>query len=94
MFVYGDFNVHHKARLTDSGGTYRPSEFCYNFSFSSDLIQMVNLPTRIPNPHYHNPAVLDLLILSDASFCSSVTFPPLGNLDQVVVSVSSEFPSK
>ena len=94
MFVYGDFNVHHKARLTDSGGTYRPSEFCYNFSFSSDLIQMVNFPTRIPNPNSRNPALLDLLIFSDASFCSSVTFPPMGNFDHVVVSVSSEFPSK
>ena len=34
---------------------------------------MVNFPTRIPNPDSHNPALLDLLIFSDASFCSSVT---------------------
>ena len=32
VFVFGDFNVHHKDWLTYSGGTDRPGEFCYNFS--------------------------------------------------------------
>ena len=31
MFIFGDFNVHHKDRLTYSGGTDRPGEVCYNF---------------------------------------------------------------
>ena len=31
-FVFGDFNINHKDWLTYSGGTGRPSEFCYNFS--------------------------------------------------------------
>ena len=39
---------------------------------------MVNFPTRIP-------ALLDLFLSSDA-------FPPLGNSDHVVVSVSMDFP--
>ena len=30
MFVFGDFNVHHKDWLTYSGGTDRPGELCYN----------------------------------------------------------------
>ena len=29
MFVFGDFNVHHKDWLTYSGGTDRPGELCY-----------------------------------------------------------------
>ena len=29
-----------------SGGTDRPCEFCYNFSVSNDLTQMINFPTR------------------------------------------------
>ena len=42
VFVFGDFNVHHKDWLTYSGGTDRPGELCYNFSISNDLSQMVN----------------------------------------------------
>ena len=30
VFVFGDFNVHHKDWLTYSGGTDRPGELCYN----------------------------------------------------------------
>ena len=43
VFVFGDFNLHHKDWLTYSGGTDPPSELCYNFSISDDLTQMVNL---------------------------------------------------
>ena len=30
VFVFGDFNAHHKDWLTYSGGTDRPGEVCYN----------------------------------------------------------------
>ena len=36
----------------------------------------------------HSPALLDLFISSDTSICSTMIFPPLGNFDPVVVSVS------
>ena len=85
------FNVHHKDWLTYSGGTDRPGELCYNFSISNDLTQMVNFPTRIPDCDSHSPALLDLFISSDASICSTMAFPPLGNSDHVV-SVSIDFP--
>ena len=91
-FVFGDFNVHHKDWLTYSGGTDRPGELCYNFSVSDDLTQMVNLPTRIPDCDSHSPALLDLFLSSDTSICSTMAFPPLGNSDHVVVSVSIDFP--
>ena len=93
VFVFGDFNVHHKDWLTYSGGTDRPGELCYNFSISNDLTQMVNFPTRIPDCDSHSPALLDLFLSSDASICSTMAFPPLGNSDHVVVSVSIDFPS-
>ena len=32
VFVFGDFDIHHKGRLTFSGGIDRPGEPCYNFS--------------------------------------------------------------
>ena len=39
-----------------------------------------------------SPALLDLFIYSDASICSTMAFPPLGNSNHVVVSVSIDFP--
>ena len=39
------------------------------------------------------PTLLDLFISSDASICSTMTFPPLVNSDHVEVSVSIDFPS-
>ena len=93
VFVFGDFNVHHKDWLTYSGGTDQTGELCYNFSISNDLTQMVNFPTRIPDCDSHSPALLDLFISSDASICSTMAFLPLGNSDHVVVSVSIDFPS-
>ena len=50
--------------------------------------QMVNFPTQIFGCDSHSPALLDLLISSDASICSKMAFHPLGNSDHVVVSVS------
>ena len=54
---------------------------------------MVNFPTWIPDFDSHSPALLDLFRSSDASICSTMAFPPLGNSDHVVVSVSIDFPS-
>ena len=51
---------------------------------------MVNFPTQIPDCDSHSPALLDLFISSDASFCSTKAFPPLEN---VVFSVSIDSPS-
>ena len=93
VFVFGDFNVHHKDWHTYYGGTDRPGEVCYNFSTSNDLTQMLNFPTPIPGCVSHSPALLDSFLSSDASICSTMAFPPLGNSDHVVVSVSINFPS-
>ena len=48
VFVFGDFNIHHKDWLTYSTGT-DTGELCYNFSISNDLTQMINFPTQIPD---------------------------------------------
>ena len=37
VFVFGDFNVHHKDWLTYSGGTDTPGEICYNFKICYNL---------------------------------------------------------
>ena len=54
---------------------------------------MVNFPTQIPDCDSHSPALLDFFLSSDASICSTMAFPPLGNSDHVVVSVSIDFPT-
>ena len=36
---------------------------------------------------------MDLFISSDASICSTMAFPPLGNSDHIFVSISINFPS-
>ena len=86
-------NVHHKDWLIYSGRIDQPGVHCYNFSVSNDLTQRVNFPTRIPDFGSHSPALLDLFLSSDASICSTMAFPPLGNSDHVVVSVSIDFPT-
>ena len=78
MFVFGDFNIHHKDWLTYSGGTDRPGELCYNFSISNDLTQMVAFLTQIPDCDSNSPALLDLFISFDASICYTIRFPSAG----------------
>ena len=76
VFVFGDFNAHHK----DS------------YLISNDLTQMVNFPTRIPDCDFPSLALLDLFLSSDTSICSTMAFHPLGNSVHVAVSVSIYFP--
>ena len=77
MFVFGDFNICHKDELTYSGETDRWLLRCLTFLFG--LCDS------------HNPTLLDLFISSDSSICSTMDFPPLGNSDHAVVSVSIDF---
>ena len=84
VFIFGDFNLHHKDWLIYSGGTERPGELCYNFSKMTLLTLTV---------YSHSPALSDLFISSDASICSAMAFPPLRNSDHVAVSVSINYPS-
>ena len=55
---------------------------------------MVNFRTRMPDCDSVSLALSDLFISSDASVCSTMTFPPLGNSDHVIVSVSIDFPKR
>ena len=65
----------------------------FRTSISNDLTQMVDFPTPIPDCDSHSPALLDFFLSSDASICSTMAFPPLGNSGHVVVSVSIDFPT-
>ena len=54
---------------------------------------MVNFPSWIPDCDSHSPALLELILSSDASICSTMAFPPLGNSGHVVDSVFFDLPS-
>ena len=85
LLVFGDLNVCHKDWLNYSGGTDRLVN-----SVTIFLSEMVNFSTRIPDCDSHSPALLDLFISSNASICSTIAFPLLGNSDHVVVSFSNK----
>ena len=53
----------------------------------------MNFPTGIPDCDCHSPALLDVFLSSDPSIGSRMAFPPLGNSDHIVVSVSIDFPT-
>ena len=59
--------------------------------FLSQTTLLINFPMLIPDYDSHSPALLDLLLSSDASICSTMAFPPLGNSDHGIVSVSIDF---
>ena len=50
------------------------------------------LPTWIPDCEFHSCALLDFFLSFDASVCSALAFPPLGNSNHVVLPVSIDFP--
>ena len=79
VFVFGDFNIHHKDWLTYSGGTGRSGELCYSFSISNDLTQIVNFPKLRSQAVILTVCSLDLFISSNPCICSTRAFPPLGN---------------
>ena len=55
------------------------------------LSQMVNFPNHIPDCDSSSPALLNFFLYSVASICSTITSPPMGKSDHVVVSVSIDF---
>ena len=46
-----------------------------------------------PDCDSYSPALLDFFLSFEASICSTMAFPPEGNADHVVVSVSIDFQS-
>ena len=63
------------------------------FLSQTTLLRWLTFLLRSLTVDSQSPALLDLFLSSDASICSTMAFPPLGNSDHVVVSVSIDFPS-
>ena len=84
--------MHHKDWLTYSGGTDRTCELCYDFSISNDFRYLNLLLGSLTVTFAVLPFQICLLLVK-VVFFSAVAFPPLGNSDDVVVSVSIDFSS-
>ena len=93
VFVFSNFKVHHKNWLTYSAGTDRSGELCYDFPILNFLFRWLTFQLGSLRDS-HSPALLDFFLFIDSTICSISAFPPLGNSDHLVVSVSINFPSK
>ena len=91
VFVLGNFNTYQKNWLTYSGETHKLVNSVIIFLSQTTLLRQLTFILRSMTDS-HSPALLDLFLSSEASICSTMTFPPLGKSDHVVVSVSIEFP--
>ena len=91
VFVFGDLNVHHKDWLNYS---VKLIDLVNSVIILHNLTQMLHFPTRILDCDSHNLTLSDFFLSSDASILSTMAFPPLGNFDHGVVSVSIDFPIK
>ena len=49
VFVFVDFNIHHKDWLTYSGGTDRPGDLCYNLANSAIIILLKLINLKCPH---------------------------------------------
>ena len=57
------------------------------------LTQIDNFSTWISEYDSQSPALLDFFPSSEASICSTMAFPLLGNSEHIIVIVSIDFPS-
>ena len=85
MFVFGDFNVHHKDWITYTGGTDRLGELCYNFLSQTTLLRWLTFLLGFLNVTF---TVLHFWIY----FFTLVFILQVWWLSDVVVSASIAFP--
>ena len=75
--------------LTQERLTYS-AQLCYDFPISSNnnRMRIANFPIRISDGDSHSPDFSDSFLSCEYIICCVVSFPPSGNSDHVVVSVS------
>ena len=87
VFVFGDFNIHHRDWLSYELINLVNSVIIFlKWSYSDDWPSYSDLWLWLSKFYS-----LDLFLCSDASICSEMVFSPLGNSNHVVVLVSIDF---
>ena len=85
VFVFEDYNVHHKDWLNYSGGTDRAGKLC---NYLKQLYSDSYVSYSDPWLRFLQSSLLDLLFSSDSSNSSPMAFPPLG----ILIILLSQFP--
>ena len=81
VFVFGEFNVHHKDWLTYSGGTDRPGQLCYNFS-QTTLLKWLTFLLGSQTVILIVQLFWIYLFLLTLVFYNAMALPPLWNFEQ------------
>lgn len=84
--ILGDFNVHYFC--LSSIFINLPVEQTFNFAILSDLDQLIQHPSRIPDCLGNHPNVLDLFLTFHPSAYANELFSPLECSDHNLISVS------
>src|SRR3978361_1765665 len=92
VVILGDFNVHNTNWLKYSTRTDDAGREAEAFSVSCDFIQLVEVPTRIPDNVNHQPNILDLFLTSHPDLYTVTVSAPLGNSDHSLVSTTCNYP--
>ena len=92
VFVFGVFNVIIRTNLPILVELIDLVNSAIIFLSQTTLLRSLTFLHRSLTVDSQSPALLDLFISSDASICSTMPFPLLGNSDHIV-SVSTDFPS-
>ena len=86
-FIFGDFNIYHKDWLTYSDGTDRLVNSVIIFISQMTLLRWLTFPLGSLTVTLTVLFFWFFFLSSDASVCSTMPFPPLGNSDHVLVLV-------
>ena len=92
VFVFGVFNVIIRTSLPLLVELIDLVNSTIIFLSQTTLLRWLTFLHRSLTVDSQSPALLDLFLSSDASICSTMPFPLLGNSDHIV-SVSTDFPS-
>ena len=89
VFVFGDFNIHHKDWLTYSGGTNRSGELCHNFLSQITLLRWLTFLLG------SQTMILTVLLFWVSFFLLTLVFllQRLSFHWEILIMVLSQFPS-
>lgn len=69
IHICDDFNIHHKEWLVHSNKSDEEGRYCYDFSITYDLIQIIDKHTHVPDTTVHRTNLLNLFFASCPEKC-------------------------
>lgn len=84
-FLFGNFSVYHEKWLAHSYKSNEEGRYCYNFSVTFELMQIMDKLTCVPDIVVHYINFLDLFLTTCSGKCFSVVSPHLGFSDHSLI---------